>query len=76
MNSIICQSNKSSKNTHLTSFSNNYNVTKNEFLKFEFLPNEHIFLVHKVKSIFHTKDKEIPKSYPKTYESFLKYHEK
>lgn len=68
LNSIISQSNKSSKSSHLTSFSNNYNITRNEFLKFEYIQERSLFVIHKVKSIFHSKDKEIPKSYPKTYE--------
>lgn len=72
-NSLIAQNNnRNYKSSTINSFNNNYNVLSNELLKFEFIPEKHIFIVHIVKSIFPSDGKDTLN----TYEKFLEAYEK
>ena len=72
-NSLIAQNNnRNYKSSSINSFNNNYNVLSNELLKFEFIPEKHIFIVHVVKSIFPSDGKDTLN----TYEKFLETYEK
>jgi hypothetical protein len=72
-NNLMAQNNnRNYKSSSINSFNNNYQLLNNELLKFQYIPEKKIFIIHIVKSIFHSDGKDTLNTFDKFLEAFEK----
>jgi hypothetical protein len=59
LNSLTVKSKSNCKQSQIQSYINNNNLVNDHILKFEFRPNDKMFVIHKVKSIFKQSQKQV-----------------